>query len=223
MKKNLLLAFPLILLSACNGSDSNSDKVAKSTFDAVTAELEQANNAKDELTKKNQELAGQLSNANTTIVTGEDERTALKTALDFTLVKLEQSIDAGQEKDKIAALKDNAYADKERDHKNTSDALAKAKDDLTKAQKDYEEAVKTGKIGADGKSAYVKELEAATDKVRIAEAAEEAAKKDLDDAKRERDAAVKDRDDAKRDLAAAIAERNRLNDALTKLVEKACK
>lgn len=59
MRKNLLLAFPLILLSACNGSDSNSDKVAKSTFDAVTAELEQANKAKDELARKNQELAGQ--------------------------------------------------------------------------------------------------------------------------------------------------------------------
>ena len=76
MKKNLLLAFPLILLSACNGSDSNSDKVAKSTFDAVTAELEQANKAKDELTKKNQELAGQLSTANVTIAGLTSERDA---------------------------------------------------------------------------------------------------------------------------------------------------
>ena len=55
MKKNLFLAFPLILLSACYGLDSNSDKVARITFDAVTAELEQANKAKDELDKKNKD------------------------------------------------------------------------------------------------------------------------------------------------------------------------
>ena len=174
MKKNLFLAFPLILLSACNGSDSNSDKVAKSTFDAVTAELEQANKAKDELTKKNQELAGQLSTANVTIagLTGERDASLQKIA------DLNTSIEA--EKQNYLTLKADY------------DAL----------QIKHQRALSTGKIGPDGKTGFEGDLEKMADALKISE-------DNLIKMTSERDSAISDRD--------------RLNAALEKLVEKACK
>ena len=131
----------MILLSACHGSDTNSDRVAKSTFDEVTAKLEQANKTNDELTKKNQDLAGQLSTASGTIAGLTSERDAsLKKVAD-----LNTSIEA--EKQNYLTLKSDY------------DAL----------HLKYQNALSTGKIGPDGKTGFEDELKEKTDLLKASE------------------------------------------------------
>jgi hypothetical protein len=74
LKQKQLLLFPLLLLTACDGSNSGGDNTAKSTFDAPQAELNQARQNNSLLAKQNHKLTGELTTANATIVERDKEQ-----------------------------------------------------------------------------------------------------------------------------------------------------
>lgn len=80
MKHRFCLLLPLILISACNGSDSNTDNVSKSTFDVVTAEL-------DKTKREKNELADRLQSSTAANVSLTDKQKQIQEALDATLAK----------------------------------------------------------------------------------------------------------------------------------------
>jgi hypothetical protein len=173
LRQRFCLIVPLILLSGCNGSDSHPGSVSKSTFDALTSELDKARQEKDELAKRNQELSGQLNTATATIAGLTSDRDAkLKT-----ITELNNGIDAEESKNR------NLQTD--------YDAL-KLK---------HEAALKTGKIGQDGKTGFEKELQDKEAELKISDGK-------LTTLQGERDLAIADRD--------------RLNKALEELADRAC-
>jgi chromosome segregation ATPase len=171
---------PLVLVSACNGSEK-SNQVSQSTYDELKAELAKSEAAKAALAKekealatKNAELAGDLNTANATIAGLTSDRDAKLAAI----TGLNNLIDAEEAKNR----------------------KLQAEYDALKLQ--HEAALKTGKIGQDGKTAFEKELQ---DK----EAALKGSDEQLTKLQGERDRAIADRD--------------RLNEALKKLVDRACR
>ncbi|PSH61322.1 MULTISPECIES: hypothetical protein [Phyllobacterium] len=93
MKHRFCLLLPLILISACNGSDSKpDDSVARSTFDAVTAELKETKSALAKAQQDNADLAGQQGQ--------------IQTALDAKLAEQEELLQRLQRADLTEAERD---------------------------------------------------------------------------------------------------------------------
>ena len=93
MKHRFCLLLPLILISACNGSDSKpDDRVARSTFDAVTAELKETKSALAKAQQDNADLAGQQGQ--------------IQTALDAKLAEQEELLQRLQRADLTEAERD---------------------------------------------------------------------------------------------------------------------
>jgi hypothetical protein len=93
LKHRFCLLLPLILISACNGSDSKpDDSVARSTFDAVTAELKETKSALAKAQQDNADLAGQQGQ--------------IQTALDAKLAEQEELLQRLQRADLTEAERD---------------------------------------------------------------------------------------------------------------------
>lgn len=93
MKHRFCLLLPPILISACNGSDSKpDDSVARSTFDAVTAELKETKSALAKAQQDNADLAGQQGQ--------------IQTALDAKLAEQEELLQRLQRADLTEAERD---------------------------------------------------------------------------------------------------------------------
>lgn len=116
MKHRFCLLLPLILISACNGSDSKTDdSVSRSTFDAVSAELgrtkdelARALNDKAALEADQAELRAIIEKLNQTIASNIDELDRLRAIIDGNPIVQKQIEDLTKANSQLIRARDEA-------------------------------------------------------------------------------------------------------------------
>ncbi len=216
MKHRFCLLLPLILISACNGSDSKpDDSVARSTFDAVTAELDSAKRERDTLARKNAELATE----NAAIAA---DKTQIQASLDAKLSEisstqsmLEQTrtelASASSSRDVLQTRYDTVVA-----------AYTEALDASAECTKKFETALKIGKISEDEKVTLSKFCDDAKANLASLKQERDTAKSDLDVANTKVTDLTNRVSELARQLADMTGDRDKLNETLLKLAQNVC-
>lgn len=224
----LLIAAPL--LASCNKSEPAGDPgVSQSTFDAVSAELDNARDALAKAEHDKAELAGQLQ---TTIIESSkkdeekagiaDEKNLLQATLDATLNELSVAVSKLDQSEEKFAAAETARDDWKKKFDLADNAYEEAKKSSDEHKRLYDEAVKTGNLTEAARVALETSYKVSVEDLKAAEKAREESFQKLTAAEGSLSAAQTERDDFKKQLEAIVKERDELLKQKEKLVELIC-
>lgn len=235
MRYRFYLLLPLVLVSACNGSD-NSKQISQSTFDDLKTKLDVAEKDRAALASEKEALASEkealasekeaLATKNAELVTKNavliDEKTKFEKERGESLEKLTTAnveIEALTKQYSSAIVERDALKDK---FNTVNAAYKEALDASAECSKKYETALTLGTITEEQKLELGKSCDVAKSNLASLEKDRDAARTDLDAANKKVTDLTTRLEKSEADRLAAIADRDKLNAALDELVKNAC-